>query len=201
MVKPQTQKLYDEVLHLGVNLPSPISRDEIAVLILPGGGIGVPPTRLTEVPWQDFSDDVWVAGTRGDPAYSREDIIGYIARDGQLPKRLETQFLAQHTLEQMEWATKMMRRHPLIRHLIISTAGYHLPRCVLTFVRTWIKESNVRHPSIGVMPTSDPPEEVLAVPSTTSRTLEEELTRIELYQQKGDIATAEEYEHFMSEAG
>jgi hypothetical protein len=97
----------------------------------------------------------------------------------------------------MEWGTKQMRRHPLIRHLIISTASYHLVRGVLTFVRTWIKEGNVRNPSIGVIPTSDPNEDVLAIPSKTSRTLEEELARIELYQEKGDVATEDEYTRFM----
>jgi hypothetical protein len=201
MVKSQTYTVHEEVMRLGVNIPKGILRPEVAILILPGGGAGVPPTRLTEVKWQLLSDDVLVAGTRGDPAYTREEIVTYLARDGKLPERLETQLFAQHTPEQMLWAVERLRRNGLIRHVVLSTARYHTTRCVLTFIRAWGKKGDGRRLMLGIMPTSDPPEEVLAVPSTTSRTLEEELTRIELYQQKGDIATAEEYEHFMSEAG
>lgn len=199
VIKIETRSLRDAVMRLEAN-NSKASRAETVVLILPGGGHGSPPTRLTEVNWSEYSDSLWVAGTRGDPAYTREEILEYVTRNNKSPVSLETQIDAQHTPEQMEWAVSLLMRDTFTNHLIISTASYHLVRGVLTFVKMWEKHGDNRKLSIGIIPTSDPNPEVVATPSTTSRTLEEELARIELYQKQGDVATATGFYEFVGKS-
>jgi len=200
MPTQETRVLYNEVMTLEVNTRGIVSPEETAVVILPGGGVKNPPTRLTEVPWEDYTDDLWVAGTRGDPYYTREDIIGHIARDGRLPARLATQDFAFHTPAQMAWVAKQLKNNLFINHLILSTATYHLPRAVLTFIRVWNKEGEKRKLSIGIIPTSNPSKKLLTIPSDTSRTQAEEFERIELYQKKGDVATHDEFYEFISKS-
>ena len=196
-IKIETQSLHDAVMCLQANHKE-TPRAETVVLILPGGGHGVSPTRLTEVNWADYSDNLWVAGTRGDPAYTHEEILEYVTKNGKLPNSLETQLFAQHTPDQAYWAVDLLVRNIHINHLIISTASYHLVRGVLTFVKMWQKHGDARKLSISIISTSDPSPEVVATPSATSLTLEEELARIELYQEKGDVASASEFYEFMS---
>lgn len=200
MASKKTRALHDEVMALGLNIPNGITREQTAVVILPGGGEGTPPTRLTEVPWQNYTDDLWVAGTRGDPAYSRGEIEGYVACNGKLPLRLATQLYAEHTPSQMKWAVEHLLDQPRVQHVIISTASYHLVRGALTFIKCWNNVRDDRMLTLGLIATSDPPEELLATTtSTTSRTLEQELDRIEVYQAKGDVATADEFHQFLKE--
>ena len=62
----------------------------------------------------------------------------------------------------------------------------------------WLQEGNGRKLSISILPTSDPaPDEVANVVGTNTSP-EGELNRIVAYQNKGDVATAEEFELFLS---
>ena len=196
MPKKETLEQYKQIFALGVSNPN-MQRAATAVLILPGGGKGIAPTRLIEPQWQLYTDDLWVAGTRGDPVYTREDIVGYIARDGKLPERLQIQPFALHTQEQMNWAVDMLLEDWSISHLIISTAKYHIPRCVLTFVKAWIKLGDSSKLSIGILPTSDMGMSILRTSSSTSQTLDQELERMEEYQVKGIVATSAEFQEFL----
>lgn len=194
MPKQSTLELYEQVFALEVNNRT-MERGTTAVLILPGGGIGLGPTRLTEPQWQRYADDLWIGGTRGDPAYTREEIVMYVARERKLPTRLEMQGFARHTPDQMEWATDTLQDEIFINNLIVSTAKYHTPRCVLTFVKTWMKRGDSRKLRLGILPSSNPRQ---VLKTATNQTIVGELERIEKYQANGDVATAKEFREFLS---
>ncbi len=186
-----------KALHqLCLDLPIVESRaDERAWLIMPGGGSHkAGDTRLTQAEWD--TEYVYVCGTRGDPAYSIEDITRLLARDGQVPKGLWYQGYAEHTLEQMLWAVDSLRANRRIRHLVMSTAEYHLPRCMLTFVKQWQLHGDGRKLQLSVAPTANPPQ--TADTGGTNASLDGELSRILEYQKKGDVATEEDLLKFLT---
>src|SRR3989344_2098570 len=114
--------------------------EKSAILILPG----IQDYRIHEAAknWPEKGKYLWIAGTRADPFYSRREVIERIGK-----KRveaiglnalydIETQGWANHTLDQMRWATELLKKHPQINHIVLSTAAYHTPRCTLTLLQT-----------------------------------------------------------------
>jgi len=169
-----------------------------ALAIFPGGGKKeASDTRFTEVDWRKFSKKVWVAGTRGDPFYDEEEIRLLLARQQRVPPSLTLQIYAEHSLNQMRWVSNMLCADKTVSTLILSTAEYHLPRCILTFVKTWQREGDARKIRLAAIATSNP--RLLNRPNEdeTSQTREQEVKRIEVYQIKGDVATANEFMHFI----
>lgn len=184
-----TTELIDEVRKLENSLAG-LERDSTALAILPG----VADSRLSEVLWQDYTEKVWVAGTRGDPMYTRTQIEKLIERNGRLPLWLLFQGWADHTPSQMEWVVDLLLQNRLISSLILSTASYHLPRCTLTFIKVWSKKKSNKRIKLALLPTSD---SLVRTEILTSQSHLEEIDRIKLYQQKGDVATADEFFQFL----
>ena len=118
-----------------------------------------------------------------------------LSREGELPPDWMFQGYAEHTPDQMVWVAEMVERLRF-RQLAFATSAYHLPRCVLTFVKVWDARCAGYAPVIASMPLID--QDNLAgsfatVDATTSGSVAEELDRITRYQAKGDVATAEEF--------
>lgn len=174
----------------------PSSEDETrtAVVIFPG----VQSTRISEAPWQDYSKTVWVAGTRGDPAYTSAQIMEYLMREGDLfPLTVRMQLNAKHTPEQALWVVQLLLRNVHVEQVVLSTAKYHTPRALLTLLKSWLTHGDERKLRLSVLPTSDPTEEEKSSVTETSTSLEAELLRIEHYQALGDVATKDEFYTFV----
>ncbi|MDD5433304.1 MAG: hypothetical protein PHE77_01450 [Candidatus Pacebacteria bacterium] len=177
-------KYIEEILKELPGTWQPGRPEETAVLILPGKFQSF---RITEGAklWPDKGQYLFVAGTRGDPFYSENDIVDLT---GKSSLNLFCQGWAEHTPDQMEWIVKLLqKRFSFIKHLIVATAAYHLPRCVLTLVRAM---ENARYFfQICPWPIWNPLENYPEL-------LEEELNRIFLYQEKGDVAKWENWQQY-----
>ena len=157
------------------------------LLILPG----IQEYRIAEGVkyWPEKAQRLWVAGTRGDPFYTRREILEIIgritAKEGDA--YLENGGWANHTPDQMRWAVELLKKSSKVNHIAICTAVYHVPRCVLTLVRAMLVSGTKR--VISILPTWHP--EGPAV--SGSKEWDEEMEKISRYQGEGDVATLQEW--------
>jgi len=167
--------------------------ENTAILVLPGiyqeyriqGGVDI---------WkQNQSQRLWVAGTRGDPAYPREHIVEVAGVDS--PNIVCGEF-CHHTPDQMRWCLKMLKDNPEISHLIMTTAAYHLPRCVLTNVAA-MEKASVRIP-ISPIPLTNPNGD--SFPPTGKEGWEDwpsEVSKIIMHQTTGDVASLSQWRDYL----
>lgn len=191
------QELYDYVLSMDVTtLPkNALVRQSTAVAIAPGGGHeSVSNQRLTEVDWENYTDTVLVAGTNDDPHYTKAGVCDLLIRKGRRPKMLSFPGFAENTKMQADWLARQMLIRPTVATLLLSTAEYHLPRFALTFIKSWQKMGDGRLLHTALLPTERP--DVDLPDSVVSQTPESEIGRIEIYQEKGDVATYQEAAEF-----
>lgn len=197
--RTQTLALCDAVMSLTA-VPTPKDqRATTALIIFLGGGNRHTCDLRLLVHWPEFTDKVWVAGLREDVGCDLEVVQHELTRKRRYPSKLRNQgwVLDLNTKGQMHWAVEQVLSDLTIDHVILSTAKYHLARCALTFAKMWLEHGDGRKLRISVLPTPDPnPEEVAEVIGTNTSP-EAELGRVEAYQDKGDVATAEEFEHFL----
>ncbi len=160
-----------------------------AILLLPGmyqeyrieEGIKLWPTR---------GKYLWIGPTRGDTKYtSRKQVVELLREDS---KDIIFGEYAANTLEQMHWCVELLKNHPEVSHVIVTTAAYHVPRCVLTLLQVLEKAGK----QISLLPWP------LQNPTGNSFTAEEnfqgELERIPLYQEKGDVASLETWNKYLA---
>ncbi len=157
-----------------------------ALLVLPGQQN----YRISEgvKNWPEKAKHLWVAGTRADPFYTRKDIMEIISNvRGEIfdPSNIENGGWANNTVDQMKWASELLKKNPQIDHLAITTAAYHLSRCILTFLQTMEKQGIERR-VISPIPIVHPSGPDLKGPDFAG-----EMKKISLYQEKGDIASEE----------
>jgi len=161
--------------------------EQSALLILPGiQGYRIPEGVKY---WPTAARYLWVAGTRADPFYTRKEITEIVRTVvGSDPpiSYLENGGWANHTPDQMRWAVELLKGYSDVQHLIICTAEYHLPRCILCCVKTMQMHGVLRIISHAPICHKDGP-------VSGSMVWNEERAKILVYQKKGDIATAEEW--------
>jgi len=162
---------------------------------------GLQDHRLTDCPWHLYCHDrnLLVAGSDDDPPYPRELATQLLTRSGFIPTRLLVSGHHDHTLSQAEWVADVLAERPHVRQVILVSAAYHLPRCVLTFIKTWAKRGGapVR---IGALPTMDHANPLGSFGNKygKSGSVSSEVARIETYQKSGDVATPEEFAEFVA---
>ena len=165
---------------LAIPFNNRIEPERSAILILPGK---YQEYRIAEgvKPWPSRAKHLWVAGTSGDPTYTREDVIPYVGEDSP---HILVGGHARHTKDQMEWARGLLLdSFPEVEHVIMTTSVYHLPRCVLTFLETMCGTPK-RWISISPVPLISPIGDSFSIED-----LEGEIQRIETYQKKGGVAS------------
>lgn len=199
--RERTLELFEKVTGL-IATPSPEDRrDKTALLVFLGGGNWHTCDLRLQVPWPIFTDKVWVAGMREENCidYDLEVVKKQLMRGGRYPSHLRNQGWVEllNTRDQMLFAVEQVRSDATINHLVLSTAKYHVVRCALTFMKMWLQEGDGRNLDISILPTSDPNKEEVADVVGTNTLPEAELDRIEIYQDKGDVATAEDLERFL----
>jgi len=168
--------------------------ENTAILVLPGiyqeyriqGGVDI---------WnQDQSQRLWIAGTRGDPAYTRDQIVEVAGVDH--PNIVCGEF-CNHTPDQMRWCLKMLQDNPGVSHLIMTTAAYHLPRCVLTNVAA-MEKAGKRVP-ISPIPLTNPNGD--SFPPTGKGSWEDwlaEVSKVIMYQDTGDVASLSQWREYLT---
>lgn len=161
-----------------------------AILVMPGvhqeyriqGGIDL---------WlEDQDQELWIAGTRGDPSYSREQIVRDAGVDS--PNIVCGPF-CRHTPDQMDWCMEMLKKNPDVEHLIMTTAAYHLPRCVLTNVAAMDKVGMRVH--ITPIPLFSPCGNSFSADGTEDWV--SELSKIIEYQKTGHVASFEQWRNYL----
>lgn len=136
---------------------------------------------------------LWVAGTAGNPAYTKPDILNLIREiagvdhpydDGDI----ECAGWASNTLDQAKWLLELLKANPEVEHLHMVTAMYHLPRAILTCLKQMILQKRfvtIRAVPILQGPKFDDPDGLV------------EMEKIPRYQALGHVATPEEFEQHL----
>ena len=186
----RTQKIAKQILEIPFWKDSDLHRS--AILILPGVYQNY---RITEgvKHWPKKGEYLWVAGTRGDPFYTRREILETIDRKKREHinnHNFENGGWQNHTLDQMMWVTELLKKNNNINHIILTTAAYHVPRCTLTLLQT-MKKQSIKQVVISPIPIYH-----RLGPSLESESFGGELSRISIYQEKGDVATFETWEEY-----
>lgn len=187
-------------------MPDPLyAPNETACCLLPG----LNKWRVIECPWEVYASTLLVAGTSDDPAYTEDEIRIYL--DVGILRDFSFQGYAAHTPGQMAWLVKKIKKQEGIMQVILTTAAYHLPRCALTFAKEWLKNGKPKqkfHFACIPMIAGRTGEKFLTgftsdaefadkATRGSSQTVASEIARIEAYQKKGDVATAEEFAQFL----
>lgn len=161
---------------------------ESVVLILPGKHQDYRITQGVRL-WPERGKYLWVAGTIGtpdDPFYERDYVVNSCGEDSP---DIVVARQARHTRDQMEWAVALLAEMPRVRHVTITTAAYHLPRCVLTFLAAM--EKTGERILVSPVPLINPsgrsflPEEVRS-----------EAEKILEYQEKGDVLSFADFSSY-----
>lgn len=164
-------------------------------IFLGGGSYEACNPRLSEVSWRTLTHKVWVAGTRNDPYYNVTQACDLL---GGTPTSLRWQGCraSLSTPDQTWWFNEQLCADTEVTTFIVSTSRYHLPRCVLTFMKDWFYFGDRRKLQLRLLPTSDP---IPAETTSTNQTIEGEIERIKRYQGTGDVASKHEFELFLSQ--
>ncbi len=164
--------------------------DNTAILLLPGVYQEYRISQGVKI-WPKEGKYLWVAGTRGDPSYTREDIIRAVGADSP---DIVCQGFAKHTLDQMEWCVSLLKENPKINHLIVTTAAYHLPRCCLTLLQV-LKKSR-KTIAISPVPILNPAGDSFSPES--SENFVAETKKIQEYQEKEDVLSLESWREYIN---
>ena len=167
-----------------------IGKKETAIFLLPGVHQEYRITEGVKL-WPNAGKYLWVAGTRGDPTYSKEDIIAVTGKDST---DIVCGGFARFTPDQMNWCVSLLKQNPHIKHIVVTTAAYHLPRCVLTLLKA-LKKSGIQIP-MTPMPLINPNGDSFSVNGTEDFALE--MKKIQEYQQKGDVASLEDWKEYLA---
>lgn len=157
---------------------------ESAVLLLPGQEELWRVTRGVRY-WQFASNAkyLWVAGTRGDPAYKKKDIVACVYGNEKKPA-IEMGGYCQNAKDQAIWVCDLLqRKYSTVRRIIVTTAAYHVPRCMLTLLATLDNygfKNQLMILAIG-----------LGGDLVSSDQILSEAKKIREYRAKGHVATAE----------
>lgn len=169
------------------------SQEKSAILILPGvyQDFRIPEGAKN---WPEKGKYLWVAGTRADPFYTRKEIIEMINKEkGKVMdfSDMENGGYQDHTLDQMMWVTELLKAYKDVNHIVVTTAAYHTPRCVLTLLQTMRKQSIK-----GVVISPVLIDSSLG-PSFESEEFKGEIKRVSIYQEKGDVASFDVWEDYL----
>lgn len=167
-----------------------LNAHQTAILLLPGVHQEYRITEGVKL-WPNAGKYLWVAGTRGDPAYTREDIIAVTGKDSV---DIVCGGFARFTPDQMNWCVSLLKQNPEIKHLIVTTAAYHLPRCVLTLLQALLKAK--MQISMTPMPLINPNGDSFSAYGTEDFALE--MKKIQEYQGKGDVASLEDWREYLA---
>lgn len=181
-----------------------IPKERTIVVILPG----LQRWRLTHANWQDYGTRLWVAGTSGDPAYSEAEVRGLIERNGHKLSDFRFQGFARHTPDQMDWVAAELAALPpgSYEQVVLMTAGYHLPRCTLTFAMSKARKPFDHGFHFGACALTAPDisklfgrDESLADEATrdSSDSVLAEAERVMRYQDAGHVASRHIFEAFI----
>lgn len=178
---------------LSIPLDKNYNLEETAIMVLPGM---YQEYRITEVlkAWPNKAKYLWVAPTRGDPENSVYDSLKNLDKEKQNPDDMIIGGFTEATPGQMVWALEKLKENPNVKRIIISTAAYHLPRCMLTFIKAMNKA--------GVfVPISAHPLLNSNGNSFNSDEIKSEIGKIHEYGLKGDVATSEELSEYILKVG
>lgn len=175
-------------LPFSLEVDSSIPPSQSVVIILPGQYEEWRLTELKDV-WRGFADIVIIAATRGNPFYDATDVSDAV---GITEDKMILHRFAENTRDQMDQVTEAVSGLS-VKQVIISTAAYHTPRCVYTFVKSCLDRDLERSFRLAVLPTFGPD---LGSPIPAEKA-SSEIERLKRYQQKGDVATKEEYLLFL----
>ncbi|MDO8470708.1 MAG: hypothetical protein Q7S63_01900 [bacterium] len=168
--------------------------ERTAILVLPGEFQEFRVSEAVKSLWPGKGKHLWVAGTHSNPLYLRRDVLRIVQEEigsGFDTTYIETAGWAANTPGQMYWAAALLKYYSTsVEHVIVATAAYHAPRCVLTLLKTMSKTG--AECVISVFP-------ILHENGPHSREplwVEEE-EKIRTYQKKGDVASRLEWDRYL----
>lgn len=182
-----------EIVTIVTLISSTRLRGADAILVVTGEGEHDRVFYGVELWRQDFGQYLLV--TRGSRetekmfgAHTKESIAQLCQVSSNDPRIIVAEEQFSNTLKQANWAVNAIAKKP-IKNLIIVSAAYHLPRVLLTLLKT-LQKKQLR---LTLIPSAAPlvlPRDYLLIPG--------EVKRIIRYQAQGDIATVKElYDHFV----
>lgn len=164
--------------------------EETAILILPGYFQEYRIEQGVKL-WRGSAKYLFIGPTRKDTFYtSREKIIELLGEDSPDILFGET---AANTLEQMQWVSDVLKEHTDIKHIIVTTSAYHLPRCCLTLLN--VLQKNNQQIAISPHPLQNPRGDSFSVEGTEDFALE--IEKIQEYQTKGDVLSCDDWKKYL----
>ena len=190
-------ELIDMVSVLGLGAPSAMMFDDgcewakTAIVVLPGMYEDWRVEQGVKL-WPGSAKYLVVAGTRGDPSYTRQQIIGYAGTSLQNSNVITGEFV-EHTKAQMDWVCRVLQKQLThVNCLIFTTAIYHVPRCVMTFLQA-VADCGLRNIVVVVEP---------LLGDLTSQQiasgLMSEAQKIRQYRQKGDVLATDNLQAYFN---
>lgn len=183
-----------------------IPKEDTVLFLLPG----LQRWRLTKCNWWRYATTLLVAGTRADPLYTTAEVYQLTQQEKFPPKEFRHQGYTEHTPGQMRWIVDQLESLGGMRQLICCTASYHLSRSACTFAAQYMsKQCRVKF-HFACLPliagrssteflkgfaSDENLSEERAGPS--SMTYGGEESRMDLYQDRGDVATDREFAQFL----
>lgn len=163
---------------LSIPFYSQAEPSESAVVIAPGK---LQDYRIIEGAklWPSKAKYLWVTGAREEPKYTRDQVVSWCGADSSDIILIERGWNAKE--QALGIYGLMIDQFPDVRHVIIATASYHLPRWFLTFLQVIKKKQII----ISPVPLLN-----LNGPSFFVEDLKSEIERIKAYRIKGDIASS-----------
>lgn len=186
----------DFATHVLVSLSLGLGRDprNEAIVIFPGEDQLWRVTTGIHVWLTRKGARLWVAGTAGNPAYTKPDIFNLIREIAGVDHPyndddIECGEWANNTLDQAKWVLELLKANPEVEHLHMVTAIYYLPRAILTCLKQMIVEDRFAHirafPIMPESPRFDDPEGLT------------EMEKLLRYQALGHVATQAEWGKYL----
>lgn len=172
-----------------------VSPEDTAILFLPGGNGHEYRQKEIVRHWRDgkLAKYLFFSGRSEEPPYTRKYVTDLAQVSLDDPRIFFTP-KARHTYEETEWAMGLINELFFIRHIIIGTAAYHLPRGFLTLLHSLEKRKWEREIIISSLPAynlENPSVDFTGFSWTGNTGILGEMQRILKYQQKP-------YEHVAS---
>lgn len=180
-------KVLKEMLQiLSIPFCSRVKQSESAVVIAPGEFQNY---RLTEGAklWPVEAKHLWVTGALEEHKYTREQVVKECGSDSPYIVLLERGWNSKE--QALAIRDLLVDDFPEVRHVIVATAAYHLPRWILTFLQVMKDRRMILSPA----PLLNPKD-----PSFSARELKSEIEKILTYRAKGDVASARYFKTYLA---
>ena len=142
----------------------------------------------------------WTVGSEvGKQQYNAPWMVSWFKRHGVPEDKILSDPNAKNSKELADFSLKIARDNGL-HNLILTLSPYYIPRAYMTFVASILAQEDPVQTKLYSVPSKDLPWDgfVPDEPKTRYQQIPPEISRIHTYQPKGDVATKEQLQQYIS---